>query len=209
MASEKWSLQGRKLSICNCDYGCPCEFNARPTNGDCEGLDVGVIDQGHFGSVLLDGVRFASVYRWPGPLHEGKGEAQTILDESASVEQRNALLEIFSGKHSAPGTIFPILGAVIEKEHETLVRPIAFEVDIPGGRAKGAIADLLNAAVEPIRNPVTGAEHRVVIDLPQGWEFRRAEVVAGTAKSDAGIKLDLSGKHAFVCEFAYGPNGLL
>ena len=29
---------------------------------------------------------------------------------------------------------------------------------------------------EPIKNPVTGAEHRVRIDLPHGFEYRIAEM---------------------------------
>src|SRR5215831_7029672 len=34
---EKWRLQGTVLVACNCDYGCPCNFNALPTQGKCEG----------------------------------------------------------------------------------------------------------------------------------------------------------------------------
>ncbi len=28
-----WQLQGTVLVACNCDYGCPCNFNALPTTG--------------------------------------------------------------------------------------------------------------------------------------------------------------------------------
>ena len=30
--------------------------------------------------------------------------------------------------------------------------------------------------VEPIRNPVTGEEHRALITLPNGFEFKEAEM---------------------------------
>jgi hypothetical protein len=26
------------LDACNCDWGCPCQFNAKPTHGNCEGV---------------------------------------------------------------------------------------------------------------------------------------------------------------------------
>jgi hypothetical protein len=32
-----WALRGTVMIACNCDYGCPCNVNGRPTNGDCEG----------------------------------------------------------------------------------------------------------------------------------------------------------------------------
>jgi hypothetical protein len=32
----EWHLQGRELVNCNCDYGCPCQFAAPPTHGNCE-----------------------------------------------------------------------------------------------------------------------------------------------------------------------------
>ncbi len=35
--AEKWQLTGQVLVSCNCDWGCPCNFNARPTTGKCEG----------------------------------------------------------------------------------------------------------------------------------------------------------------------------
>lgn len=209
MAGTNWMIKGHKIGVCSCAYGCPCEFNARPTYGVCEGGEIGVVESGHFGDVRLDGVRFAAIYRWPGPLHEGGGEAQTVIDESASRDQREGLLEIFSGKHSAPGTIFPILAATMAKEHETLYRPIQLECDMRSRNGRAAVPGLIAISTGPIRNPATGAEYRARIDLPGGWEFRRAEVGAGDIESTGGVKLDLADRHAFLCEFAYDRNGMI
>lgn len=35
MSYVDWRLQGSIFSTCNCDYSCPCQFNALPTHGDC------------------------------------------------------------------------------------------------------------------------------------------------------------------------------
>jgi hypothetical protein len=91
MASADWRLEGEWLKNCNCAFGCPCDFNAKPTNGECEGLVAMRITKGHFNDVSLDGLHFAVTVHFPGPLHEGNGDAQPILDERASPEQRNAL----------------------------------------------------------------------------------------------------------------------
>jgi hypothetical protein len=41
--------------------------------------------QSHHGSTKLDGLKFAGIFRWPGAIHEGKGEAAVVIDEQATV----------------------------------------------------------------------------------------------------------------------------
>ena len=52
MAYVDWMISGPKIASCSCDYGCPCEFNARPTNPVCEGMEAQRIDEGWFGPVV-------------------------------------------------------------------------------------------------------------------------------------------------------------
>ena len=40
MTYVDWQIKGTKISACNCNYGCPCQFYAPPTYDKCEGLDV-------------------------------------------------------------------------------------------------------------------------------------------------------------------------
>jgi hypothetical protein len=41
-AKTKWQTEVYYLDSCNCDWGCPCQFNAKPTHGNCEGVGVGL-----------------------------------------------------------------------------------------------------------------------------------------------------------------------
>jgi hypothetical protein len=50
----KWHLRGLYLDSCNCDWGCPYQFNARPTHGSCEELFGIHIKDGNYGNVKLD-----------------------------------------------------------------------------------------------------------------------------------------------------------
>ena len=50
-----WHLNGTIVIACNCDYGCPCNFNARPSHGKCEGGWVWVIEDGEIGGVRVAG----------------------------------------------------------------------------------------------------------------------------------------------------------
>src|SRR5919108_4596451 len=95
MAQVDWYIEGVEFSNCNCDYGCPCQFEARrPTNGHCRGFAAVRIDKGHFGDVALDGLGGALLYGWAGPIYEGNGECQAVLDERADGKQRDALATV-------------------------------------------------------------------------------------------------------------------
>jgi hypothetical protein len=53
------------------------------------------IDIGHHGDTPLDGLRFVGIFRWPGAIHEGKGEAAVVIDERATDAPNIACLSIF------------------------------------------------------------------------------------------------------------------
>ena len=210
MAHKDWMIKGPKIASCNCDYGCPCEFNARPTHGKCEGLEAHRIDKGHFGNVRLDGLIYAARYRWPGPVHEGGGVVQGILDERATPEQREALLQILSGKEQEPTTVFNIYGSTIARELDPVFAPIEFSADLKARKGGFKVPGLMEMALEPIRNPVTGAEHLAQIRLPTGFEFREAEMASGRFSAE-GSELGMSNKdcYGFLAYVAYGPQGLI
>lgn len=175
-ASEKtpFRIQGEEVGSCNCAWGCPCQFNAEPTHGRCEGLMVCSVIAGHFGTTRLEGVLFAGAYWWPGPIHEGNGFFQLAIDEKTSADQRKALIEISSGRHG--GAIFEIFASVCQNVLRPIVVPITFRADRVKRQATVTIPQLGEILAEPIKNPVTGEEHRAQIRLPNGFEYKEAEV---------------------------------
>src|SRR5258705_10729712 len=111
MANEtKWNFEADFLQGCNCDYGCPCEFEAPPSRGFCEGLGAWRIVKGNYGNVSLDGLGLGFAIHFPGPMHKGNGTGVLMLDEKANPAQREALTEIASGKAGGlPFEIFPVI----------------------------------------------------------------------------------------------------
>ena len=195
MAGTDWRLSGEWIKNCNCAFGCPCDFNAKPTNGTCKGLVGMHIQQGHFGDVRLDGVKFCATVDFPGPLHEGNGTLQAIIDERATSAQREALFGILSGQNSAEGTIFHIFSLIVTKMLDPIFAPIEFSFDMPGRRAKVSIPGVLETTNEPIKNPVTGAPHRIQVVMPEGLEHHAAEVCSSRISSTGGIKFDVAQGH--------------
>ena len=145
--AEPWQTstgrcEGPELSTCNCDWGCPCQFNARPTQGHCRAAVGMRIDRGHFGDVRLDGLHWVSLLAWPGAIHEGDGEVLAIVDERADERQRDAILTILAGEETEPGaTIFNVLAATLATVHKPQFRPIEFEVDLARRTGRFAVPE--------------------------------------------------------------------
>ena len=185
MGAVEWHIRGEEAGGCNCAWGCPCQFNALPTHGHCEGVMTVRITDGHFGAVRLDGVRIAIVFSFPGAIHEGNGTFQLIADERATAEQREAVLAMVSGAHG--GLIFEIFAAVAPNRPAPLLLPIEIEADRERRTASLSLPGVVEYRAEPIKNPMTGEEHRAQIRLPNGFEYREAEMGNSTwLKVNAG-----------------------
>src|SRR5207247_11442064 len=98
-----WSMEGMEFGSCNCIYACPCQFEALPTYGNCCGFEVLRIERGNFGHVGLDGLNIAMLYAWPGPIFEGNGELQAVIDVRADPSQRDALTRVLLGEGTEGG----------------------------------------------------------------------------------------------------------
>ena len=204
-----WRIKGREYVNCNCELGCPCQFMGRPTHGDCQAFAAVHIDEGFFGSTRLDGLAFAMTLHWPGAIHEGNGQGQAFVDERASQEQRDALMAILSGETSDPGaTFFNVFASTLTKMHDPVFCPIEIACDVEGRRASIRVADMVESSGEPIRNPISGEDHRARIDLPQGFEYAVAEVAMGRTSARAGVPMELEASHSHLSHLDIGPHGI-
>lgn len=209
MAHIDWRMKGMHIKNCNCAFGCPCDFNAPPTYGPCEGMAGMQIREGHFGDVALDGLCWAATYYWPGPLHEGNGTMQPIIDERADARQREALLTILSGQEQDEGTFFQILSLIVNRLLEPRFVPLEFECDVEARRARMVAPDIFETVSEPIRNPVTGDPHRALVQLPDGFEYRLAEIARATTLRGSGdIPFAHRDCHSSLAHVEFVPSGL-
>jgi hypothetical protein len=210
MAMTEWMIKGSEIAACNCDFSCPCQFNALPTHGNCHATVAVRIDEGHYGSVKLDGLHIAVVAAWPKAIHEGHGEVLPIVDERATEEQRNALLTIMSGQDSEPGAnFFQVFSTTFEKMHTPVFASIDYQVDLDSCEGHFSIPDLVQAKTHAIRNPVTGQPHHPKVVLRNGFEFLEAEFASGTFKTHGPIKLDISNSHAHLAKLHMTGKGLV
>jgi len=177
-ASTKWELRGLYLDSCNCDWGCPCQFNAKPTHGNCEGLSAIHIIEGNYGKVKLDGLNFIWIGSWPAAIHEGHGRASLYIDDKASDEQFTELSKIITGR--AKGSAFDIYGTTLDHCEEPKRAKMTFQSK--GLKSQIKAEGVGESQLEPIINPVTGKEHRVFIELPSGG-FESTKMEMASSKS--------------------------
>jgi hypothetical protein len=196
---SQWRLNGTILIACNCDWGCPCNFNALPSHGKCEGGWVWAIDKGHVDDVPVDGLRVALFSDWPGAIHEGGGRAVCYIDDQANGAQRDALTRLLRGQLGGPWGIF--INTYQLEGPETG----RFELELAEYDSRVRIGDTVDLQLTTIRNPVTQAEVHPEMVLPEGLVVKRGKLAASKVfQVRDGIEYDHSGQYAAFGGFEYG-----
>jgi hypothetical protein len=194
-----WRLEGTVLVACNCDYGCPCNFNAPPTQGHCEGHWTWHVERGRFDGVALDGLNFSVAVKWPGAIHEGNGRALILVDERADEAQRDAIEALLQGDHGGPWGVLAWTWPTIDGPHA-----VGYELELDGIHTRLRAGKALALELEPIRNPVSGAEVHPGVVLPEGIVFKRGDLASSrTFRVENGISYDHSGHYTAVGSFEY------
>ena len=193
-----WRLTGNVLIACNCDWGCPCNFNARPSHGHCEGGWIWMIDRGQADDVPLDGLGLALFADWPGAIHEGNGRAAGYIDERADEAQRSALTRVLRGEIGGPWGVF-------SKTYQLAgPNPAAFDVNVADHASRATIGEAVELELQAIRNPVTQAEAYPEMILPQGLVVKRGGLAASKVfRVQGGVQYDHSGQYAAFGRFDY------
>jgi len=203
MAQAAWRMKGQILIACNCDFGCPCNVNAPPTHGDCEGGWTWQIEQGAYGDVKLDGL-WAGLYSdWPKAIHEGNGVGFYLIDERADEAQRSALRTLLEGQAGGPWAVFRKTLRELHGPHYT-----RFSADTTGALPRVRAEGMVELTTEFIRNPVTKETAHPRLALPEGLVVKEAALLGSSTfvVSHDHVRYDHSGKYAATGYFQYvGP----
>ncbi|MBI2800685.1 MAG: DUF1326 domain-containing protein [Gammaproteobacteria bacterium] len=206
MDIPQWQITLGWIETCNCNYGCPCNFNGYPTDGYCQSL-VGIpIKSGHYGAVVLDGVNVVFAASWPGAIHQGGGRARLYISEDASSAQRDAVVNIFSGQAGGSGPFALFAQTITHFDPPVFAR---VEVHVDGRRSRFEVPGACKAELEAFTNPVSGDEQDIQVHMPQGFIFRTALAARTKVMKLLGLgplSFEHSGKNAFFAEVNYaGP----
>jgi hypothetical protein len=133
---------------------------------------------------------------------------EVFVDESANEAQRNAVLTILTGQ--AGGTFFEILSQIVTTVHGPHFVKIGWEFDKEKRRARLVIPGFVETTSEPLMVPPTGEEQRVIVRMPNGFEYREMEVAqTAVLKGTGEIKYEWYHTHSSLAEVEHTPAGLV
>jgi hypothetical protein len=205
-----WEIEGRELVNCTCEYGCNCQFNALPDKGHCHAVAGIAIDAGHFGDTRLDGLNIGAIFKWPGPIHEGNGEAIAFVDRRADDAQREALLKIMTGQDTDPfATMFAVYASTVTTMHPPVFTDVTVEIDVDGRKGRFVVPDYVEMTGRPIRNAVSGEESRAQIVLPGGFEYAVAEIGSASSRSAGPVQVEIEDKYGQFARLHLNNHGVV
>ena len=120
-----YQLEGRLLEVCTCNTLCPCWVGEDPDGGRCEGVLAWHVDKGVVGGTDVSGRTLVILAHIPGNILQGNWRVRVYVDDGATAAQKDALLDVWTGKLGGPvADLAKLVGEVSSVEQA----PITFEV---------------------------------------------------------------------------------
>jgi hypothetical protein len=199
----RWRIKGQAIGACNCDYGCPCNFNAPPTRGPCTGAYVFHIEEGQIRGTPLHGLTIAQPGHAPGAIHLGGLTTYNFIDERARPEQRDVLVQLLTGQVGGPLAIFARLTTTWLGPD---FGPVVWEYDGPNSYVR--CGDAIEVKLAPIKNPVTGVASGFTLLLTHGLLTKQSKLMTTEILRvrHRDLSFDHSGQYGETFRFEWSGN---
>jgi hypothetical protein len=195
-----WWAKGLLFENCNCQLVCPghMHFDQLCTHERCVGYWAIRVDEGQYEHVPLTGLKALIAFDSPQRMISGDWTEVVIIDEAASVEQRNAMEHLLTGRIGGP---WETLARFVARRLETRYLPIEFSEE--GGTKKARIAGLLETAISQIRG--RDRSKPVLFENIFNQIHAPTQVLAtgSTTYDDGVIRIDTTKTHALHSQFEW------
>jgi hypothetical protein len=196
-----YELEGSLLEVCTCNVLCPCWIGEDADGGTCDTVVSYHFDRGKVGNVDVSGLTLAAVCHIPGNILKGNWKVAVFLDDKASDQQQNALLEVFTGKLGGPvAELTKLFGEVVGVTRA----PIQFHVK----EGKGSLK--IGADIEAEMTPFVGAtgqvtklQDSVFSTIPGGVAYVSKASTYKAKVPSLGFNINLSGHNAIQGHFLF------
>jgi hypothetical protein len=144
-----YDLQGTLLEACSCLAVCPCWVGQDPDGGSCDAFNAYRFQHGTIRGVDVSGLSFINVVHIPGNvLAPGSWQVVSFVDDRASDEQFQAILDAYHGRLGGPlADLAGLVGEVLAVKRA----PIVHETREGGGSLR--IGEVVSSEMEPFRGP--------------------------------------------------------
>ena len=142
-----WSLTGSYVETCSCELMCPCNlsFDHGATYDFCRVSLIFDIREGEVDGTDIGGLKVAVVADTPKVMTDGNWRLGVFVDENASDEQMEKLVQVFSGQLGGPmAALSPMVGEILGVERAPI------EVVDDGLRHSVRVGDAVDFEIEDI-----------------------------------------------------------
>jgi hypothetical protein len=178
-----WNVKGSYVETCSCELMCPCNLSLDhgATYDYCRVTLVFNIREGAIEGTDVSGCKIALIADTPKVMTEGNWRVGVFIDDAASEDQFERLVQVFSGQLGGPmAGLAPLIGEMLGVERATIVieeEGLRHSVRV-GGLIDFEIEDIVPFGVEtgePVR--FSGMFHPAGSDLTMA-EARRSRINA-------------------------------
>jgi hypothetical protein len=195
-------LSGTIVEACTCQILCPCWVGEDPDGGTCDGVLAYNIERGQIGGLDVSGLTVAMAAHFPGNIFNKDSRAVLFVDERATPEQFEALVDTFQGRLGGPAAA--VAEAVIGEWLGVYQVPIEF--DLAEAEGSITIGTRIRTAVEPYRSPygeVTTLRDSIFSTIPgsPAWVGKSKET--SVELPDHDMAWSVQGRNAIQGQFRF------
>lgn len=196
-----YTLEGQLLEVCTCKVLCPCWIGEDPDNGTCDGTLAWKVEKGDINGIDVSGLTICVLAHIPGNILEGNWRAVVYVDNRASPEQKQALLDVWTGKLGGPiADLVQLIGEVVA------VKDVPFTVEVTDGKGKLVVGDEIYAEMEPFKGATgkaTTLHDTVFTTIPGSPAYVSKSPKYRAKNAELGLDIDLTGHNAIQGSFRF------
>jgi hypothetical protein len=196
-----YQLEGSLLEVCTCNILCPCWVGEDPDGGTCDGLFAWHIDKGTVNDMDVSGRTFGFVAHIPGNVLDGNWRIVVFLDDEATDEQQQALVDVWTGKLGGPvADLAQLVGEIMGTERVS----ITYEVEGMKGTMK--YGDYASATLEPFKGATgesTALHDTIFTTIPGSAAYVGKAEHYKVDLPQHGFQIDLNGHNAVQGSFRF------
>jgi hypothetical protein len=201
-----YQLEGTLLEACSCNVLCPCWIGEDPDGGTCDAFVAYHFDHGQIRGIDVGGLSLVSVAQIPGNVLQGNWKIAMFIDDKATDEQLNAIVDAYSGKLGGTlADLAGLIGEVVDVQRAPMVH------ETRGGKGTLRVGDFVSADMEPYRGPdgetITTLRDSVFSTVP-GSPAYVAKCHTHTVKlPQYGMEWEFEGRNAIQADYvmSYKP----
>src|SRR6187549_2094274 len=145
--SMSWNIKGNYVETCSCELMCPCNLSMDhgATYGYCRVTLVFDIHEGNIEGTDIGGLKVAVIADTPKVMTDGNWRLGVFIDERATDEQFQKLVQVFGGQLGGPmAALAPLVGEMLGVERAPI------EVIDDGLRHSVRVGDVIDFEIEDI-----------------------------------------------------------